>query len=60
VLEIIGRFSLNTYANDAIRTVINSGGSLSGTGRAFIVMGGVIVVGLVVSRLIFRAVPGGK
>jgi ABC-2 type transport system permease protein len=60
VLEIIGRFSLNTYANNAIRTVINSGGSLSSTGQAFIVMAGVIIVGLVVSRLIFRAVPGGK
>jgi ABC-2 type transport system permease protein len=60
VLEIIGRFTLNTYANDALRSVINSGGSLSGTGQAFIVMACVIVVGLVVSRLIFRAVPGGK
>ncbi len=60
VLEIIGKFSLNTYANDAIRTVINNGGSLSGTALPFMVMAGVIVVGLVVSRLIFRAVPGGK
>ncbi len=59
-LEIIGRFSINTYANEAIRSVINSGGSLSGTGFPFTVMVGVIVVGLVVSRLIFRAVPGGK
>jgi ABC-2 type transport system permease protein len=60
VLEIIGRFSINTFANNAMRTVINNGGSLSGTGQAFTVMAGVIVVGLVISRLIFRAVPGGK
>ena len=60
VLETIGRVSINTYANDAIRTVINSGGSLSGTALPFIVMVGVAVVGLGVSRLIFRAVPGGK
>jgi ABC-2 type transport system permease protein len=60
VLEIISRFSINTYANEAMRTVINSGGSLSGTILPFAVMAGVIVVGLVVSRIIFRAVPGGK
>jgi ABC-2 type transport system permease protein len=60
VLELIGRFSINTYANDAIRTVINGGGSLSGTALPFLVMAGVIIAGLVVSRLTFRAVPGGK
>jgi ABC-2 type transport system permease protein len=60
VLEIIGRFSINTYANSAIRSVIESSGSLSGTGLAFAVMAGVTVLGLVISRLAFRAVPGGK
>jgi ABC-2 type transport system permease protein len=60
VLANIGKFSLNTYANEAIKTVINSNGSMAGTGEAFIFMGGVIIVGLVISRLIFRAVPGGK
>jgi ABC-2 type transport system permease protein len=59
-LDTIGKFSINTYANDALRKVINSGGSLHGTGEALLVMAGVIVVGLLVSRLIFRAVPGGK
>jgi ABC-2 type transport system permease protein len=60
VLDIIGRFSINTYANTAIRNVINNSGSLSGTGTAFIVMAGVIIVGLVISRLVFRPVPGSK
>jgi ABC-2 type transport system permease protein len=60
VLETVGRFSVNTYANNAIRSVIDHKGSLSGTGEAFLVMAGVIVVGLVISRLAFRAVPGGK
>jgi ABC-2 type transport system permease protein len=60
VLETIGKFSINTYANTAIRDVINNGGSLSGTGFAFAVMGGVIVVGLVISRLTFKAVPGSR
>jgi ABC-2 type transport system permease protein len=60
VLETVGRFSVNTYANNAIRSVIDHKGSLSGTGEAFLVMAGVIAVGLVISRLAFRAVPGGK
>jgi ABC-type multidrug transport system permease subunit len=60
VLEIIGRFSINTYANEAMQTVIDSGGSLSGTALPLVVMVGVSVVGLVVSRLVFRAIPGGK
>jgi len=60
VLDTIGKFSINTYANEAIRSVINNNGSLEGTGFALAVMAGVAVVGLVISRLIFRAVPGGK
>ncbi len=60
VLDTIGKFSINTYANDTIRSVINNNGSLAGTGFAFEVMVGVVVIGLVISRLIFRAVPGGK
>jgi ABC-2 type transport system permease protein len=60
VLDTIGRFSINTYANEAVRSIIESSGSLAGTGQAFIVLAGVIIVGLVISKLIFRAVPGGK
>lgn len=60
VLATIGKFSINTYANDAIRAVINHSGSLSGTGLAFTVMAGAIVVGLLISRLVFRAVPGSR
>ena len=60
VLDTIGKFSINTYANDTIRSVINNNGSLAGTGFAFEIMVGVVVIGLVISRLIFRAVPGGK
>jgi ABC-2 type transport system permease protein len=59
VLDTIGKFSLNTYANEAMRSVIDNG-SLAGTAKPFIVMVGVIIIGLVVSRLIFRPVTGGK
>ncbi|HTY82367.1 MAG TPA: ABC transporter permease [Dehalococcoidales bacterium] len=60
VLDTVGKFSLNTYANEALRSIITNKGSLAGTGTAFAVMVGVAVVALVISRLIFRAVPGGK
>jgi len=59
-LATIGKVSLNTYANDAFRTIIAEGGSLGDTLQPLAVLAGVAVVGLVISRLIFRAVPGGK
>jgi ABC-2 type transport system permease protein len=60
VLATIGKISLNTYANEAFRTVISEGGSLGDTVQPLAVMAGVAVVGLVISRLIFKAVPGSK
>jgi ABC-2 type transport system permease protein len=60
VLDTIGKASISTYANDALRTIIARGGSLGDAVLPLGVMAGVIVVGLVISRLIFRAVPGGK
>jgi ABC-2 type transport system permease protein len=60
VLDTISKFSINTYANGAFHTVIAEGGSLGDVGFEMGVMAGVAVVGLVISRFIFRAVPGGK
>jgi ABC-2 type transport system permease protein len=59
-LYTVSRFSLNTYANDAFKTIITQGGSLADVGFELGVLAGVIVVGLVLSRLLFRIVPGGK
>jgi ABC-2 type transport system permease protein len=60
VLAKVGILSINTYANEAFRTIINQGGGLGQTWPQLAVLGGVIVVGFVISRLLFRAVPGGK
>ncbi len=60
VLDTISKLSINTYANSALHTVIVEGGSLGDVGFQMGVMAGVAVVGLVISRLIFRVVPGGK
>ncbi len=60
VLETIGKISINTYANEAYRAVITQSGSLGDTLPQLAIMLGVAIAGLIVSRLIFRAVPGGK
>ncbi len=59
-LAAIGKLSINTYANDALRAVIAEGGSLGDTGYNLVVLAGVIVVGLVLSRWLFKAVGGRK
>ncbi|MGD0780471.1 MAG: ABC transporter permease [Dehalococcoidales bacterium] len=60
VLAKIGTFSLNTYANKAYTTIVSQGGSLGDVWSQLVVLAGVAVVGLIISRLIFRAVPGSK
>ncbi|MHB8105468.1 MAG: ABC transporter permease, partial [Dehalococcoidales bacterium] len=60
VLAKIGTVSLNTYANKAYTTIIAQGGSLGDTWSQLAVMASVAVVGLIISRLIFQAVPGSK
>jgi ABC-2 type transport system permease protein len=60
VLYSLSRISINTYANDAFRTIITRGGTLADARTDILVMAGVAIVGLVVSRLLFRATQGGK
>jgi ABC-2 type transport system permease protein len=59
-LYIISRFSVNSYGNQAFQTVIAEGGSLADVGSELGILVGIMVVGLVISRLLFKAVPGGK
>jgi ABC-2 type transport system permease protein len=56
----LSKFSINTYANDAFRTLITEGGSLADLGLEIGVMAGVAVVGLGLSRILFKVMPGGK
>ena len=60
VLDIISKASINTYANDAFRTIIAQGGSLADLGLELGVLAGVIVGGLLLSRMLFKVMPGGK
>jgi len=57
---LLSRISINTYANDAFNTILDEGGSLADTGTNLVILVGVMVVGLVVSRMLFKVVPGGK
>lgn len=60
VLATIGKVSINTYANEAYRAIITQGGSLGDVWRPLAVLAGVAIGGLIISRLIFKAVPGSK
>jgi ABC-2 type transport system permease protein len=60
LLDTFSIISINTYANQALRTIMLDGGSLGDTLPQLAVMAGVAVAGLIISRLLFRAVPGGK
>lgn len=57
-LHTLSKFSLNTYANDALKTIITAGGSLGDTWQNLVILAAVAVGGLIISRLIFKAVPG--
>ncbi len=53
-------FSLNTYANRAFVAIISKGDTIAAIGNELAVIGGVLVVALIVARLLFKAVPGGR
>ena len=56
----LSRISINTYANDSFNTILSEGGSLGDVGNNLLILVGVMVVGLVVSRGLFRIVSGSK
>ncbi len=59
-LYTFSRASINTYANDALNTIIVQGGSLADVGLELGVLAGVIIVGLGLSRILFSVMPGGR
>ena len=60
VLDTISKASINTYANDAFKTIIAQGGSLADVGLELAVLAGVAVVGLFIGRILFKVMPGGR
>ena len=60
VLYIFGRASINTYVNSAFKTMIIRGGTLTDVVPELMVLAAVIVAGLIISRVLFRVMPGGR
>jgi len=59
-LFFLSKISLNTYANHAFKTLITQEGMLSEVSFDLLVMGVVVVVGLIISRLLIKSLSGGK
>jgi len=60
VLYTASRFSINTYANEAFRTLISAGGTIGDIKIQILILFGVAVVGLVLARMLFRTSQSGK
>ncbi|TET17957.1 MAG: ABC transporter permease, partial [Dehalococcoidia bacterium] len=60
VLNVLSKLSINTYANDAFETIIAEGGTLADVGLQMGVMAGAAAVGLLLGRILFRVMPGGR
>jgi ABC-2 type transport system permease protein len=59
IWETLSKISINTFANDAFRTIIVEAGSLADVGLNLGILAGVAVVGVIISRIFFRVLPGG-
>lgn len=60
VMNVLSKISFNTYANDALKAIINEGSSLADVGMELAVLAGVALVALPLGRLLFKVLPGGR
>ena len=60
MLAALSNISVNTYANEALKVVISEGLSLASVGVELAVLAVVAVVSLIVSRYLFKVMPGGR
>jgi ABC-2 type transport system permease protein len=60
VLYTLSKISVNGYANDALKKIISGGGTIADVWLEIVIIAGVCVIGLIVSRLLFKALPQGK
>jgi ABC-2 type transport system permease protein len=59
-LHLISQASINTYVNTAYKTLMAGDGSLGDVTLELLVLGCTVIVGLVLSRGLFRFVSGGR
>jgi hypothetical protein len=60
IWDTLSKFSINTYANNAVKTVVLNGGAFADIAMDLVVLAGVAAAGLIISRILFHIVPGGK
>jgi len=60
VLETVGKASINTYAISAFKAMTMHGASMADVSLELAVLTAVVVAGLVLSRVLFHVVPGGR
>jgi ABC-2 type transport system permease protein len=60
IWDTLSKFSMNTYANDALKTVILNGGAMADIAADLVVLAGVGAAGILTSRIFFRIVSGGR
>lgn len=51
---------MNTYVNSALKTIIAQAGTLGDVTFELAVLAAVAIAGLVLSRILFRVIPGGR
>jgi len=54
IWETLSKFSINTYANQAINKLVIDGSTLGDAGMQIIVLVGVAVIGFIIARVFFR------
>ncbi len=59
VIGVLGKLSISTYVNQALTGLIAEGRNLAGVGMEVLILLGVTIAALVISRLLFRPVVGG-
>jgi ABC-type multidrug transport system permease subunit len=59
IWETLSKISINTFANDAFRSIIAEAGPLADVGLDLGILAGVAVAGVIISRIFFRVLPGG-
>jgi ABC-type multidrug transport system permease subunit len=60
IWETLSKLSINTYANQAINSLVLQNARLSEAGIQLLTLAGVALAGLIISRIFFRVIPGGK
>jgi ABC-2 type transport system permease protein len=59
-LSLTSKVALNTYVNSAFKAIMSGGAGVADLATELIVLAGTVVVGLILSRTLFRVVIGGR